>query len=80
MIADRAEHLDLPAAEILRRLTYGELLHVIDIEDWLRPFYLDPKNRKWYFDNDEVSSYTSLINDLNKTYRAYKADEAVGNY
>lgn len=80
MIADRAEHLDLLESEIIRKLTYGELFHVIDIEDWLRPFYYDPKNRKWYFDSDDVSSYIELINQLNTTYRAQKANEAVGNY
>ncbi len=80
MIADVAEHLDLPASEVLRKLSYGELYHVIDLEDWMRPYYYDPKNRKWYFDKDDVFNYTILINDLNKTYRANKANEAVGNY
>jgi hypothetical protein len=80
MIADRAEVLDLPASEILRKLSYGELFHVYDLGDWLRPYYYDPKNRKWYFDRDDVFNYTILINDLNKTYRANKANEAVGNY
>lgn len=80
MIADRAEHLDLPSDEILRLLTDGNLLHVIDLDDWLRPFYYDPKNRKWYFDSDDVSSYIELINQLNTTYRAQKANEAMGNH
>lgn len=79
MIADRAEHLDLPASEALRKLSYGELYHVIDLEDWLRPFYYDPKNYKWYFDRDDVSCYIELINALNKTYRATKANDSVGN-
>ena len=55
MIADRADHLDLSASEILRLLSSGALLNVVDVNDWLRPFYWDPKNKKWYFDNDEVS-------------------------
>jgi hypothetical protein len=79
MIADVASHLDLPASEVLRKLSYGELYHVIDLEDWLRPYYYDPKNHKWYFDSDEVSCYIELINALNKTYRANKANEAVGS-
>lgn len=79
MIADVAEHLDLPASEILRLLTNVELLHVIDTEDWLRPYYHNPKTYKWYFDNDEVSCYIELINALNKTYKAHKANEAVGS-
>jgi hypothetical protein len=80
MIADRAEVLDLPVSEVLRKLSYGELFHVYDLGDWLRTFYYDPKSAKWYFDNDEVFSYIDLINQLNKTYRANKANEAVGNY
>ena len=79
MIADIAEHLELPASEVLRQLTYGELFHVIDLEDWLRPFYYDPKNRKWYLDREDVSCYIEQINKLNITYRANKANEAVGS-
>jgi hypothetical protein len=79
MIANVAARLDLSASEVLRKLTEGELLHVIDIQDWLRPFYFDPKASKWYFDNEEVSCYISLINQLNTTYRANKANEAVGS-
>lgn len=79
MIADRAEHLDLPASEILRRLASGELLNVIDTQDWLRPFYWDPITKQFYFDNDEVSSYIELINYLNRTHRARQKHEALGS-
>lgn len=80
MIAERAEYLDLPTSEVLRLLSNGTLLSIVDLDDWFRPFYFDPKNYKWYFDRDDVFSYIQLINQLNTTYRAYKANEAVGNY
>jgi hypothetical protein len=79
VIADRANHLDLPASEVLRKLAYGELYNVHDIDDWLRPFYWDPKTYKWYFDRDDVSCYIELINYLNRTHRANRTNEAVGN-
>lgn len=69
MIAECAEHLELPTSEILRKLAYDELLNVVDIEDWFRPFYWDPKTHKWYFDNEDVFSYIELINRLNQNYR-----------
>lgn len=74
MIADIAEHLDLPASEVLRKLEYGELYLVVDLQDWLRPFYWDPKTFKWYFDRDDVSCYIEQVIKLNTTYRANKAN------